>query len=240
MAHRQQSEYITSVRSLLPAFFSGRRVIEIGSMDLNGTVREFFRDCDYTGLDVAAGPGVDIVCGGQDYKGADASFDVVLSCESMEHNPYWAETFSNMLRLCRPGGMVLVTCATAGRPEHGTSVNNPDSSVASLSVGWDYYKNLDAGHFSRAVDLDAAFSAYSFFYNYEHSDLYFLGMKRGAPVAESAEQMSHALRELRKQYLRVNVASLKPLFRMLLIRSLGDTQYTRVRRLYHASRRMSA
>jgi len=48
-----------------------------------------FSDCDYIGLDVAPGNGVDIVCEGQNYDAPDESFDVVISCEVMEHNPFW-------------------------------------------------------------------------------------------------------------------------------------------------------
>src|SRR5690606_19424692 len=106
-------------------FFRGTRVLEVGSLDLNGSVRSNFSGCDYLGIDVAAGPGVDLVCQGQDYDAPDGSFDVVTSCEAMEHNPYWRETFANMLRLCRPGGLILMTCATTGRGEHGTTRKHP-------------------------------------------------------------------------------------------------------------------
>ena len=44
-----------------------------------------------------------------------ASFDVVISCECFEHNPYWRETFLNMTRVLRPGGLFVLTCATTGR-----------------------------------------------------------------------------------------------------------------------------
>lgn len=64
-------------------------MLEVGSMDINGTIREFFRD---TGLDVTPGPRVDVVCGGQEYAAPDRSFDVVLSCEAMEHNPDRVQT----------------------------------------------------------------------------------------------------------------------------------------------------
>ncbi len=79
-------------------------MLEIGSLDVNGTVRQHFEKCDYRGLDVAEGPGVDIVCQAQDYDAPIGSFDTVVCCEVMEHNPHWAETFANMLRLCQPGG----------------------------------------------------------------------------------------------------------------------------------------
>jgi SAM-dependent methyltransferase len=241
MAHVQQNEYMSTVRSLFPSYFANGRVLEIGSMDLNGTVRSFFSGCDYVGLDVAPGPCVDVVCGGHDYDGASATFDVVLSCEAMEHNPHWEQTFSNMIRLCRPGGMVLFTCATDGRPEHGTKKSTPECSLASQSIGWDYYRNLKASDFSRSSNLDRIFSIYGFFCNYEHSDLYFLGLKADPSKRGSLSRGdAAAFTRLRRKYMMANIASLRPLTRMLLIKLLGDNGFDRARALYRRSLGKSA
>ena len=53
MAHAAQFEFIESIREVFPAYFDGKRVLEIGSLDINGSVRQFFHGCDYTGIDVA-------------------------------------------------------------------------------------------------------------------------------------------------------------------------------------------
>ena len=37
----------------------------------------------------------------------DTRFDVVWSAECMEHNPHWAATITNMVRLLRPGSITL-------------------------------------------------------------------------------------------------------------------------------------
>ena len=134
MAHRSQLEFVRLLAANMPEYFRGKRVLEVGSLDINGSIRQFFKDCDYTGLDVAAGPGVDVVCEGQKYDAP--GFDVVISCEAMEHNPYWAETLQNMIRLCKPGGLLVMTCATIGRPEHGTARSEPESSPLTVGLGW--------------------------------------------------------------------------------------------------------
>ncbi|MEY4581800.1 MAG: Synechococcus phage [Pseudomonadota bacterium] len=231
MSHPEQIEYVTSVRSLFPNYFSAQRVLEIGSRDHNGTVRTFFESCKYTGLDLTPGPGVDVVCGGQDFAGPDNVFDVVISCEAMEHNPHWVATFKNMIRLCRPGGLVLMTCATRGRPEHGTSRSLPADSVPSLAIGWDYYRNLDADDFRASIDLPAQFARHAFFYNYNNSDLYFIGIKHTADATLELQRVDHALRDLKLQYLKTNVAHWPAFKRMLLLRCLGEDRFLRLKTL---------
>jgi len=44
---------------------SGKRIIEIGARDVNGSFRqivEAFEPAEYIGVDIEAGPGVDTVC----------------------------------------------------------------------------------------------------------------------------------------------------------------------------------
>lgn len=147
MAHKEQLQYIDRIQGIFPSYFTGKRVLEIGSLDINGTIRSRFTGCDYVGIDVDAGPGVDRVCEGQEFDAPDGSFDMVISCEVMEHNPYWKETFQNMVRLCAPRGLVVMTCAALGRKEHGTSRSNAESSPLTVSKGWDYYRNLTARDF---------------------------------------------------------------------------------------------
>jgi hypothetical protein len=88
MSHPQQQAFVRQVKAAFPKFFEGQRVLEIGSLDINGTIREHFSGCTYTGLDVGEGPGVDVVCQGQNYDAPEGSYDTVISCEVMEHNPY--------------------------------------------------------------------------------------------------------------------------------------------------------
>ena len=178
MAHKEQLEFVELVADSLPDSFRVKRVIEVGSLDINGSVRKFFADCTYIGLDVAAGPGVDVVCQGQDYDGPTGSFDTVISCESMEHNPYWRETFRNMVRLCKPGGLVLMTCATTGRREHGTTRTDAAFSPNTVNMGWEYYRNLSSGNFKAAFDLGTLYTHHRFFVNWLSFDLYFCGITR--------------------------------------------------------------
>jgi hypothetical protein len=101
----------------------------------------------------------------------------------MEHNPYWKETFANMVRLCRPGGLIPMTCATIGREEHGTSKCSPGSSPLSTGIRWEYYRNLTAEDFDDAFNLKSHFSCHDFWVNWFTFDLYFMGIRNGAEVS---------------------------------------------------------
>jgi SAM-dependent methyltransferase len=179
MAHEQQSEFIEIVRRHLPHYFSGSRVIEMGSLDINGSVRGQFSAATYVGVDLGPGPGVDLVSCGHEVDLPSGSFDCAISAECFEHNPYWLETFLNMLRLTRGGGLVLFTCATTGRREHGTRRSAPESSPFTVGRGWTYYRNLAARDFLERVDLAAWLSDWRFIVSHESYDLYFVGLRLG-------------------------------------------------------------
>ena len=53
MAHHQEFEFIAAVKAALPQFFSGQRVLEVGSLDINGSIRTAFDACDYVGADLS-------------------------------------------------------------------------------------------------------------------------------------------------------------------------------------------
>ena len=193
MAHKGQQDFIALVRREFQDRFTGRRVLEIGSLDINGSIRSQFQHCEYTGIDVAPGPGVDLVCQGQDYDAPDDSFDVVISCEVMEHNPHWAETMKNMIRVCKPGGLVVMTCATLGRGEHGTARTSPGSSPLTVKLGWNYYRNLRARDFKNAGATQGLSCIFA--YNWKSHDLYLVGIKGVA-----GNELDTKLRSIKRGY----------------------------------------
>ena len=173
MAHIQQRQFFESVKVKHPQFFKDMNVLDVGSLDINGSVRDLFDGGTYIGVDVGHGPGVDVVCFGENLDYEDQSFDVCLSAECFEHNPEWIATFLNMVRMC--SGLVLVSCATTGRAEHGTSRSHPGSSPLTATL-WDYYRNLTEADFVAEFDLDVRFSQWTFEVNTDSCDLYFVGI----------------------------------------------------------------
>lgn len=198
MAHENQFEFIGMIRKHFPGKFSGGKVLEVGSLDINGSVRSFFDADRYIGVDVADGPGVDEVCQGQLLDHPTASFDVVVSCECMEHNPFWVETLANMFRMAKPGGLVIVSFATTGRAEHGTSRTASSDSPLSISIGWEYYRNISTAMFKQTLSLGYWFDDYLMIPNWHNCDLYFVGIKKpsdgGRVLGPLREALSHRFR----------------------------------------------
>lgn len=177
MAHEAQNLFFQEVRKKFPEHFRWRNVIEIGSLDINGSVRPLFEYCNYVGFDLGPGPGVDFAVQGQDVAYPDNSFDVAISAECFEHNPYWKETFENMHRMTKPGGLVTFTCAGEGRPEHGTARSDAGSSPLTTAAGWEYYRNLTPNDFYEEFGIEYMFSNWEFIENKNDFDLYFWGVK---------------------------------------------------------------
>jgi len=173
MAHEQQRIFINRVKKLFPDAFTDVDVLEVGSLDINGTVRDFFSANRYVGVDVGPGPGVDVVEHGENLLYPDETFDTAISAECFEHNPEWAATFANMHRMAKK--YVIFTCASDGRPEHGTRRSDRGSSP--LTADWDYYRNLNQADFEQTFDIEEMFSEHMFEYNPQSHDLYFWGVK---------------------------------------------------------------
>ena len=154
--------------------FVGQRVLDVGSLDINGNARYLFDGGSYTGIDIGAGKNVDIVCRGHEFK-SSVPFDVVISGECFEHDEFYSETLKNIVRLLRSGGLLLFSCASTGRPEHGTARTSP---VDAPFVG-SYYKNLAAADIATTMPIDEIFEEYYFKQcRSGHRDLYFWGIKR--------------------------------------------------------------
>lgn len=144
MSHPEQLAFVASVRERFPWFFDRARVVEVGSRDVNGSVRQFFTGCDYVGLDAVAGPGVDVVCLAHEYH-PDDYFDTVICCEVLEHDPFWRESVAVMAGWLRPGGLFVATWAGPAREEHGTARTGEP-----YGPHPDYYANISPAEF-RAV-----------------------------------------------------------------------------------------
>jgi hypothetical protein len=102
------------------------------------------------------------------------SYDVVISTEALEHDYRYIETIHSVSGLTRSKGLLLITCATEPRPEHGTDKTNPNESPATSN----YYRNINPNVFMLTIENLNCFSEYAIEINKYHGDLYFWGIKK--------------------------------------------------------------
>lgn len=172
MAHKEQVDFFSGVRQNFPDKFDNVDVVDIGSMDINGNNRYLFSNSTYIGVDIGEGNNVDVVSKGHLFN-PGKKFDVAISSECFEHDEFWSLTFTQMVRLTKPGGLVTFSCARDGRPEHGTNRSNPWDSPFTT----DYYRNLNVNDFTNHLPLSRMFSQFGFSTNEDPNDLYFWGIR---------------------------------------------------------------
>lgn len=181
MAHEQQQNFVERVKKRFPNYFSDVTVLDIGSLDINGNIKHFFTyPYRYIGVDLSNGNNVDVVSPGHLYE-SGFLFDVVTSTECFEHDMYYPRTIQRMIDLLRSGGLFFFTCASDGRPEHGTIRTTPQDApfLPMLNEKWgNYYKNLNEDDIKAIIDLDKVFTSYEFEYEPITCDLYFWGIKK--------------------------------------------------------------
>lgn len=95
-------------------------VLDIGSYDVNGSYKPIFQHGEnrYVGLDMAAGPNVDIVpVSVYKFPLASNSFDLVVSGQTFEHTEFFWMTWLEMVRVIKPDGLIFLIAPSRG-PEH--------------------------------------------------------------------------------------------------------------------------
>jgi len=179
MTHKDQVTFCSNVKKAFPSSFDGVNALDAGSLDINGSNRQFFTNSKYLGVDLAPGKNVDQIDFIHDLDFPDEHFDTIISTEMFEHDTYWWDSFLNMYRMLKSGGLLIFTCATTGRRAHGTITNHPGDSPTSAIKGLEhYYKNLTELDFRKAINFDNAFVSKEFIINNIHHDLYFWGIKK--------------------------------------------------------------
>lgn len=191
MSHPAQRKFCKQVKKLYPQHFKRVNVIDVGSLDINGNNRYLFSKSYYVGVDVVAGKNVDVVgpahtvlhtlkpqlvkqhVWNPDLKRIEPGslFDTIISTEALEHDEHFCFTVYHSYTKLRPGGLLLITCAGDGRPEHGTAAHHPEASPGTN----DYYANVSNDVFSTMLPP-------SFFTVYHLAqvggDLQFYGIKK--------------------------------------------------------------
>jgi len=130
----------------LPYFESDPVVIEIGSQDVNGSLRDHCKSKNYIGLDFASGRGVDLVLTDPyHYPFDDNSVDLVVTSSCFEHSEMFWLSFLESMRVLKPTGIMYLNAPSIG-PVHRYPVDcwrfYPDSGQA--LVTWVNKNNIPA------------------------------------------------------------------------------------------------
>ena len=100
-----------------------KKVLDVGSYDVNGTMKPIFEKGQYVGLDMEEGPNVDIVGVSHDIPFEKDEFDIVISSSCFEHDDMFWVSFQEMCRVLKPGGYMYIQAPSNG-PYHGCPGDN--------------------------------------------------------------------------------------------------------------------
>lgn len=180
--HIQAKNFTIFVKSILGKYFINKEVLDVGSGDINGNNKFLFENCNYNGNDVIEAPNVTIVSKTKDLPFENETIDTIISTECFEHDPEYKESFLKIYNMLKKDGLFAFTCASTGRPEHGTRRTSPQDSygtIGKLTDMSDYYKNITEKDLNDVLNLNNLFSIWDTYYCSSSKDLYFLGIKKG-------------------------------------------------------------
>ena len=157
------------IKKQYPELFSVDRILECGSLDINGSLQALFNYREYITVDWRCGRGVGYVSLVHEYREKpDGYFDIVISTEMFEHDPYWQKSLTRMLELLRPDGSMMVTMAIEDRDPHELDCS-PRSN---------YYENIDTEEFMAFLENKAKFELLVSSIAREEQDFLLLGKNK--------------------------------------------------------------
>ncbi|MBI1394404.1 MAG: methyltransferase domain-containing protein [Betaproteobacteria bacterium] len=173
-ARSEQRFFLGTLKRQLPDYFRHRQVLEIGRPGAGATTQEWFEQCRFSVPNAAVSTDNRSTDGIEAYTAGGESFDVVVSCETLEHLPQWRDAIANAMRMLKGGGIMFLGCAGHGRRQHD-SLRYPSEAWGTES----YYRNLAPEDFA-GIDFDGRFRLWTFLEDRTVHDLYFVGIGHGA------------------------------------------------------------
>ena len=140
--HPEAKDFTVFIKNSLEEYFINKKVLDVGSGDINGNNNFLFENCEYNGNDVAEAKNVTIVSRTKDLPFEKESFDTIISTECFEHDPEYKESLLKICEMLKSDGLFVFTCASTGRPEHGTRKSRGIDSygtIANIEDMQDYY-----------------------------------------------------------------------------------------------------
>ncbi|MGZ4766823.1 MAG: methyltransferase domain-containing protein [Ilumatobacteraceae bacterium] len=142
--HAEAWEFLS--RNLAPFRDRDVAVLELGSLNINGSCRELFAQPRiYWGVDLQAGAGVDEIADATTWQHTTmcGQFDIAISSEVFEHLRDWRLIVNNAYAHLNDTGIFVCTAASDGRPAHSAKGGGAPIAV---------WQNDHAGHPLDAVE----------------------------------------------------------------------------------------
>lgn len=98
------------------------KVLDVGSLDVNGCLKPLFVDCEYTGVDILEGENVDIIANAQNIPFDNDTFDCVTCVEMFEHDSAFWVSILEIKRVLKSNGWLILCASGIGMHKH----NEPD------------------------------------------------------------------------------------------------------------------
>ncbi len=162
-------------------YSTGPMALDIGGADVNGSARPLFApNTTWIGMDIASGPGVDVVADATTWRGELPeyrsakrgarfnlpAFDLVLCTEVFEHVEKWPLVLDTIHEALMPGGHAFLSFASEGRRPHGARGEHD------VPEG-EWYRNVSRSEFRQALLRTAdQWSDFGCVYNANPGDIY--------------------------------------------------------------------
>ncbi|MCF5566480.1 glycosyltransferase [Pseudomonas sp. PA-3-11C] len=126
--------------------FSGKIIVDVGSQDVNGSLREFCpKDASYIGVDFVEGRGVDVLITDPYHLPFESeTVDVVVCSSVFEHSEFFWLLFLECVRIIKPSGLIYFNAPSNGIV-HRYPIDSwrfyPDSGLS--LVNWSRYNSYN-------------------------------------------------------------------------------------------------
>jgi hypothetical protein len=199
--HNEVMKFLKMTKESYPEVFRSKKILECGSMDINGSARDFFDDPDeYVGVDWRDGKGVDVVSLFHEYdEKPDGHFDVAVSMETFEHDPYWKQSLKKMLDKVHLEGSIIISCGGPNRHHHQFKASPKNN----------YYQNLDLDSLRGFILENSMFKKIDSRYSNGKNDIYIFCLCKTRNDGFPTEHLFlHLIKERKfKRVAEVGVAS---------------------------------
>ena len=120
--HTNNHSWLKDLQAKYPDSFNGVKVLDLGSLDVNGSCKQYFNNCKYVGVDLEDGKNVDIVSKNTETKFRKNQFDTLISFNCFEHDFDWKDSIVHNMKWLKSGGMFFAEFGAEGCPVHNYPV----------------------------------------------------------------------------------------------------------------------